>query len=136
MHNYNVNTYLLPRKLALPSWGGVGGGYASSGSPPWEGPGEALQVSTPLPWGGVGGGYLLNSFTNAFAGRGVLKNKNVAVENTRVLSLVGKLLVVKVLHEMNGEKAFSQSDYFAISVKTACNLHHITVCSDAECTVT
>ena len=56
MHNYNVNTYLLPRKLALPSLGGVGGGY------------------------------LLNSFTNAFAGRGVLKNESVAVENTRVLS--------------------------------------------------
>ena len=34
MHNYNVNTYLLPRKLALPSLGGVGGGYAGSGSPP------------------------------------------------------------------------------------------------------
>ena len=48
MHNYNVNTYLLPRKLALPSLGGVGGGYASSGSPPWEGPGEVTQVSTPL----------------------------------------------------------------------------------------
>ena len=28
MHNYNVNTYLLPRKLALPSLGGAGGGYA------------------------------------------------------------------------------------------------------------
>ncbi|MFC2371957.1 hypothetical protein, partial [Segatella oris] len=82
------------------------------------------------------GGYLLNSFTNAFAGRGVLKNESVAVENTRVLSLVDKLLVVKVLHEMNGGKAFSQSDYFAISVKTACNLRHITVCSDVECTVT
>ena len=36
MHNYNVNTYLLPRKLALSSLGGVGGGYAGSGSPPWE----------------------------------------------------------------------------------------------------
>ena len=66
----------------------------------------------------------------------MLKNKSVAVENMRVLSLVGKLLVVKVLHEMNGEKAFCQSDYFAISVKTDCNLRHITVCSDAECTVT
>ena len=56
MHNYNVNTYLLPRKLALP---------------PWEGQGEVTQVSTPLlgrGWGrlrrlvlpslgGVGGGY-------------------------------------------------------------------------------
>ena len=48
MHNYNVNTYLLPRKLALPSLGGVGGGYAGSGSPPWEGSGEVPQVSTPL----------------------------------------------------------------------------------------
>ena len=49
MHNYNVNTYLLPRKLALPSlgggWGrlrklalpslgGARGGYASKRSPP------------------------------------------------------------------------------------------------------
>ena len=66
----------------------------------------------------------------------MLKNESVAVENTRVLSLVDKLLVVKVLHEMNGEKAFFQSDYFTISVKTVCNLRHITVCSDAECTVT
>ena len=29
MHNYNANAYLLPRKLALPSLGGGGGGYAS-----------------------------------------------------------------------------------------------------------
>ena len=42
MHNYNVNTYLLPRKLALPSLGGVGGGYAGSGSPPWEGWGGGI----------------------------------------------------------------------------------------------
>ena len=48
MHNYNANTYLLPRKLALPSLGGAGGGYASSGSPPWEGQWEVTQVSTPL----------------------------------------------------------------------------------------
>ena len=71
MHNYNVNTYLLPCKLALPSLGGVGGGYASKHSPPWEGWGEGTQVSTPLlvrgkgrlrklalpSLGGVGGGY-------------------------------------------------------------------------------
>ena len=66
----------------------------------------------------------------------MLKNESVAVENMRVLSLVGKLLVVKMLHEKNEEKAFFQSDYFAISIKTACNLRHITVCSDAECMVT
>ena len=71
MHNYNANAYLLPRKLALPSFGGAGGGYASSGSPPWEGVGEVTQVSSPLlgrgrgrlcklalpSWGGAGGGY-------------------------------------------------------------------------------
>ena len=56
-------------------------------SPPWEGQGEVPQVSAPLPWGGGGGGFLLFSFTNAFAGRGVLKNKSIAVGNTRVLSL-------------------------------------------------
>lgn len=55
-------------------------------SPPWEGQGEVPQVSAPLPWGGVGGGYLLNYFTNAFAGRGMLKNKSVTVGNTRVLN--------------------------------------------------
>ena len=60
-------------KLALPSLG--------------EGLGEVMQVSTPLPWGGVGGGFLLFSFTNAFAGRGVLKSKRITVGNTRVLSL-------------------------------------------------
>ena len=60
---------------------------ASQLSPPWEGSGEVMQVSTPLPWGGVGGGFLLFSFTNAFAGRGVLKNKRITVGNTRVLSL-------------------------------------------------
>ena len=48
MHNYNANAYLLPRKLALPSLGGVGGGSASLSSPPWEGPGEVMQVSSPL----------------------------------------------------------------------------------------
>ena len=48
MHNYNVNAYLLPRKLALPSLGGAVGGYAGSGSPPWEGSGEVTQVSTSL----------------------------------------------------------------------------------------
>ena len=73
-------------KLVLHSLGGAGGGSASYLSPPWEGQGEVPQVSTPLPWGGVGGGYLLNYFTNAFAGRGVLKNKSVAVGNTRVLN--------------------------------------------------
>ena len=57
-------------------------------SPPWEGQGEVPQVSAPLPWGGVGGGYLLNSFTNAFAGRGVLRSKSIAVGNTRVLGLL------------------------------------------------
>ena len=55
-------------------------------SPPWEGQGEVPQVSAPLPWGGVGGGYLLNYFTNAFAGRGMLKNKSVTGGNTRVLN--------------------------------------------------
>ena len=74
-------------KSALPSLGGVGGGLTSQLSPPWEGSGEVMQVSTPLPWGGVGGGFLLFSFTNAFAGRGVLKNKRITVGNTRVLSL-------------------------------------------------
>ena len=48
MHNYNANAYLLPRKLALPSLGGVGGGYTSLDSPPWEGQWEITQVSTPL----------------------------------------------------------------------------------------
>ena len=74
-------------KFGLPSLGGVGGGLASYHSPPWEGSGEVMQVSTPLPWGGVGGGFLLFSFTNAFAGRGVLKSKRITVGNTRVLSL-------------------------------------------------
>ena len=59
------------RKLALPSLGGAGGGYASKHSPPWEGSGEVTQVSSPLlgrgrgrlcklalpSLGGVGGGY-------------------------------------------------------------------------------
>ena len=36
--------------------------------------------------GGVGGGYLLNSFTKAFARQAVLRSKSIAVENTRVLS--------------------------------------------------
>ena len=74
-------------KSALPSLGGVGGGLTSQLSPPWEGSGEVMQVSSPLPWGGVGGGFLLFSFTNAFAGRPVLRSKRIAVGNTRVLSL-------------------------------------------------
>ena len=71
MHNYNANAYLLPRKLAPPSLGGAGGGYAGSGSLPWEGLGEVTQVRAPLlgrgrgrlrklvlpSLGGVGGGY-------------------------------------------------------------------------------
>ena len=47
-----------------------------------------MQASTPLPWGGGRGGYLLFSFTNAFAGRGVLRSKSIAVGNTRVLGLL------------------------------------------------
>ena len=42
MHNYNANTYLLPRKLALPS--------------PWEGQGRLRKLAPPS-LGGVGGGY-------------------------------------------------------------------------------
>ena len=49
-----ISTPLLGRgrgrlcKLALPSLGGAGGGYAGSGSPPWEGLGEVTQVRAPL----------------------------------------------------------------------------------------
>ena len=83
--------------------GGAGGGYASQLSSHREGSGEITQVSSPLygegqgevpqvisplPWGGDGGGFLLFSFTNAFAGRGVLRNKRIAVGNTRVLGLL------------------------------------------------
>ena len=75
------------RKFKSPSLGEAREGSASQLSPPWEGSGEVMQVSTPLPWGGVGGGFLLFSFTNAFAGRGVLRNKRITVGNTRVLSL-------------------------------------------------
>ena len=42
MHNYNANTYLLPRKLALPS---LGGGW-----------GRLRKLALPS-LGGVGGGY-------------------------------------------------------------------------------
>ena len=64
MHNYDARAHLLPRKLVLPSLGGAGGG-----SPLW-----------------AGGRFLSISFTKAFAGRVVLKNKRGAVENTRVLN--------------------------------------------------
>ena len=77
------------RKFKPPSLVEAGEGFSSRLSPPWEGLGEVMQVSTPLPWGGVGGGFLLFSFTNAFAGRGVLRSKSIAVGNTRVLSLLG-----------------------------------------------
>ena len=61
---------------------------ASQLSPPWEGPGEAPQVISPLPWGGDGGGFLLFSFTKAFTRQPVLRSKSIAVGNTRVLSLL------------------------------------------------
>ena len=113
MHNYDANAHLLPRKLALPSLGGAGGG-----SPFW-----------------AGSKYLLFSFTKAIAGRAVLKNKSVAVGNRRVLSLVDKLLVVSVLREMSRGISFPLSDYFAICVKTRGDLRHFTIQSDAECTL-
>ena len=85
MHNCDVHAHLLPRKLALPSLGGAG-----RGSPLW-----------------AGGRFLSISFTNAFAGRAVLKNKRGAVENTRVLSTfvrscqsVGYGYLWKKRHEM------------------------------------
>ena len=64
MHNCDVRAHLLPRKFKLPSLGGA--------------------VEAPLFW--AGGRFLSISFTNAFAGRAVLKNKRGAVENTRVLN--------------------------------------------------
>ena len=76
------------RKFKPPSLGEAGECSSSQLSPPWEGLGEVPQVSTPLPWGGAGGGCLFFSFTNAFAGRGVLRSKSIAVGNTRVLSLL------------------------------------------------
>ena len=63
-HNYDAHTHLLPRKLALPSLGGAGGG-----SPLW-----------------VGSSFLSISFTTAFTRRALLKNKRGVGENTRVLS--------------------------------------------------
>ena len=64
MHNCDVRAHLLPRRFELPSLGGAGE------APPF----------------GVGSRLLSISFTKAFAGRGVLKNKRGVGENTRVLS--------------------------------------------------
>ena len=73
MHNYERSYNWFPCKFKLPSLGGAGG--------------RLRKLALPLPWGGGGGGYLLNSFTKPFARQPVLRSKNIAVGNTRVLGL-------------------------------------------------
>ena len=120
------------RKLALPSLGEAVGGDASWLSPPWEGPGEVTQASPPLPWGGVGGGYLLNSFTNAFAGRGMLKNKSVTGGNTRVLNEFVKYCQ-SVDYKKQQEKQHNMMLINSvICVTLSCNLMQVARSLDAD----
>ena len=70
MHNYNVNTYLLPRKLALPSLGGVGGGYAGSGSPSLGGAGGGYASKRSPPLGRGWGWVSIKFFYKCFRRKG------------------------------------------------------------------
>ena len=56
MHNYNANAYLLPRKLALPPWEGQGEVTQVSTPLLGRGWGRLRKLALPS-LGGVGGGY-------------------------------------------------------------------------------
>ena len=120
------------RKFKPPSLGGVGGGLTSRLSPPWERLGEVMQVSTPLPWGGVGGGFLLFSFTNAFAGRGVLRNKSITVGNTWVLSLFATHWLWGCYEKQCKIQRKNMAKSVAICVISACVLLHFARWNDAD----
>ena len=123
------------RKFKPPSLGEAGEGSSSRLSPPWERSGEVMQVSTPLPWGGVGGGFLLFSFTNAFAGRGVLRNKSIAVGNTRVLSLFATHWLWGCYEKQGKIQCKIMAKSVAICVILACVLLHFARWNECNCRV-
>ena len=47
---------------------------------------------------------MLFSFTNAFAGRGVLRSKSIAVGNTRVLSPLVNVLAIRKIEKIKEER--------------------------------
>ena len=120
------------RKFKPPSLGAAGEGSASRLSPPWERLGEVMQVSTPLPWGGAGGGFLLFSFTNAFAGRGVLRSKRITVGNTRVLSLFATHWLWGCYEKQGKIQRKIMAKSVAIYVILACVLLHFARWNDAD----
>ena len=82
--------------------------------------------------GGAGGGYLLNYFTNAFAGRGVLKNKSVAVGNTRILNEFVKYCQ-SVDYKKQQEKQHNMMLINSvICVTLSCNLMQVARLLDAD----
>ena len=119
-------------KFKPPSLGEAREGSSSRLSPPWEGSGEVMQVISPLPWGGAGGGFLLFSFTNAFAGRGVLKNKRITVGNTRVLSLFATHWLWGCYEKQGKIQRKIMAKSVAIYVILACVLLHFARWNDAD----
>ena len=105
---------------------------ASRLSPPWEGSGEVMQVSTPLPWGGVGGGFLLFSFTKPFARQPVLRSKRITVGNTRVLSLFATHWLWGCYEKQGKIQRKIMAKSIAIYVILACVLLHFARWNDAD----
>ena len=120
------------RKFKSPLLGRGKGRLLKSALPPWERSGEVMQVSTPLPWGGAGGGFLLFSFTNAFAGRDVLRSKSIAVGNTRVLGLLGTHWLWGCYEKRGKIQRKIMAKSIAICVILACVLLHFARWNDAD----
>ena len=137
MHNSQciITEWVITNFLASsasPPWEGAGEAPQVSTPLPWKGAGEITQVSAPLPWGGAGGGFLLFSFTKPFARQLVLRSKRITVGNTRVLSPFATHWLWGCYEKQGKIQRKIMAKSVAICVILACVLLHFACWNDAD----